>query len=96
VRKYSDLTKHQKDKATDKALEILIDKLMWDGFDYQFKSVLAQKHFFESFGQYKKDHQIKACILRSDEIAEELYPIAESMAETAYYPATGEYVIEGV
>lgn len=96
MRKYSDLTQHQKDVATDKALEILVDKLMWDGFDYQFKSVLAQKHFFESFESHKSDEQVKACILRSDEIAEELYPIAESMAEAAYYPVEGEYVIEGV
>lgn len=96
MRKYSDLTQSQKDKATDKCLEILVDKLVRDGFDYEFKSVLAQKHFFESFGNHKQDHQIKACILNSDEIAEELYPIAESMAEMAYYPIDSECVIEGV
>ena len=63
MRKYSDLTQHQKDKATDKALEILVDKLMWDGFDFQFKSVLAQKHFFDSFVIYQDEEDIKKCIL---------------------------------
>ena len=96
MRKYSDLTQHQKDKATDKALEILVDKLVRDEFDYQFKSVLAQKHFFESFESHKSDEQVKACILRSDEIAEELYPIAENVAKTAYYPTENDCVIEGV
>lgn len=96
MRKYSDLSQHQKDKATDKALEILVDKLVRDGFDYEFKSALAQKHFFDAFNNYTKDEDIKARIIRSDEVAEELYPIAESMAESAYYPTESDCVIQGV
>jgi len=96
MRKYSDLSQHQKDKAVDKALEILVNKLVNDGFDYEFKSAFAQKCFLESFVKYKQDNKIKECFLQSDEVAEELYPIAESVAETAYYPNEEDCIIQGV
>lgn len=96
MKRYSDLTSLQKDFAVDSALEILVQKLIETDFDYQFKSPLAQKHFLGAFQDSNHNMQIKSCIMRSDEIAEELYPIAESMAETAYYPNGDDYVLEGI
>lgn len=97
MKKYSDLSSLQKDFAVDSALRILLNKLVDEDFDYKFKSPLAQKHFHD--GMYKSIVTRTSAInylLNSDEIAEELYPIAESMAEIAYYPNADETVIKGI
>lgn len=96
MKKYSDLTSLQKDFAVDKALIVLVKMLISDSFEFQFKSPLAQWHFYNALSSFKKDEDSLKAILDSDEIAEELYPIAESMAETAYYPIAGEYVLEDI
>lgn len=105
MKKYSDLTSLQKDFAVDKALKVLAKKLVDTEFDYCFKSPIAQRDFNYAllvdpvyFQNIPPPHRIRAIdvIMNSDEIAEELYPIAESMAEVAYYPNGDEVVIEGI
>jgi hypothetical protein len=95
MKTYKQLTQLQKDFATDKALEILIKIMIQEEFDFTFKSPLAQKHFLDAF-RFQKTKSEFECIIESDEVAEELYPIAESMAEIAWYPSNDEYVLNGI
>ena len=95
MKTYNDLTSHQKDTATDKALEVLVKMILDTEFDYVFASPLTQKRFYDAirFPKTKSEFEI---MMASDEIAEELYPLAESMAEIAFYPSDDEYVLLGI
>ena len=95
MKTYNDLTPIQRDLAVDKALEVLVKILLKDEFDYKFKSLLAQEHFYNAF-RWRQWADEFDTVMGSDEIAEELYPVAESMAEIAYYPTVDEYVFPGI
>src|ERR1022692_825737 len=95
MKTYNDLTSHQKDVATDKALEVLVRMILDENFDYIFASPLTQKCFYDAIRFPKTKSELEV-MMASDEIAEELYPLAELMAETAYYPGDDEYVLLGI
>lgn len=95
MKKYTDLKPLEKDYAVDMALAMLVKELIETDFDYVFKSALAQKHFFDALSLVNEGNEFNVA-MESDEIAEELYPIAEAMAEVAYYPSEGDHVITGI
>jgi lipoprotein signal peptidase len=92
---YSQLIDIEKDFAVDKAIEVLVKQLVATDFDYQFKSLIAQKHFFQSFAIENQGIEFQR-ILESDEIVEELTPCAVAIAEMAFYPEDGELFFEGI
>ena len=95
MKKYHNLKPLEKDYAVDMALSILVTQLIETEFDYKFKSALAQKHFFDALLPVNECMEFNI-VMESDEIAEELYPIAEMLAEGAYYPTEDDHVIKGI
>jgi len=95
MKKYNELNNIQKDWAVGAALEVVIENLVVEKFDYQFKSPYCQKLFLDSFNCFTTEEQINV-LVNSDEIAEELYKQAEVIARVAHYPEKNEVVLKGV
>lgn len=94
MKKYTDLTSAQKDKAADAALKVLVRQIV-DGL---VKPKLSKEN--QEFVTWWMIHMDKETaylkILDNDDVAHELWSLAEDMAATAYYPAAGEYVINDI
>lgn len=86
---YCELNDLQKDFAIDASVKNLVEKLINEDFDYQFKSSIAQKHFHDAL-LLNSYEDTEYAILGSDEIAEELYDAAITIAECAFYAQQGE------
>lgn len=94
MKKYEQLSPAQRDKAADKALGILVRQIV-EGF--LRPKLSKQNQDFVTYWITNMDKEFAyAKILDSDEVAEELWPLAEEMAAAAIYPEGGEYVINDV
>ena len=95
MKSYNELTPREKDHAIDKALSVVVKKLVNFDFEYKFKSPYSQKIFSQSFNCLTETAQIWS-VMNSDEIAEELYPEAEKLAKIAFYTETNDIVFAGI
>lgn len=101
MKSYKELNSSQKDHAVDKALKMLVKKLISESFDYLFHSPISQKHFYEAIilGNTWREWDQRTpfdIAMESDEILEELTPAAEAICQDAHYPQVGEVCFSGI
>lgn len=94
MKKYEQLTQHQKDMAADQAVSVIVTKIVGGMIEFPFKDKL-NREFVEFYVSVGGSHAYDK-IMDNDDVVGELWELAENAAASAFFAEKGEYVINDV